>query len=133
MWGSPKQFRTVWNTHPNRSLRCLLFDFSLITVVDPQQLWPDFSKSEQTDQEPNLLPRNKLSSVASDSATELICQQQATRYSAVSASSPVTRSGSDEKFRLVFFTQRWRGGAQARARNPKLPKSNHARRNFAAI
>eukprot|EP00268_Persea_americana_P029316 TRINITY_DN28365_c0_g1_i2.p1 TRINITY_DN28365_c0_g1~~TRINITY_DN28365_c0_g1_i2.p1 ORF type:complete len:132 (-),score=13.64 TRINITY_DN28365_c0_g1_i2:9-404(-) len=95
--------------------------------------WPDFSKSVQTDQEPDLLPRNKLSSVASDSATELICQQQATRYSAVSASSPVTRSGSDEKFRLVFFTQRWRGGAQARARNPKLPKSNHARRNFAAI
>ncbi|KAJ8624457.1 hypothetical protein MRB53_032987 [Persea americana] len=72
MWGPPKQSRTVWNNHPNRSLRCLLFDFSLITVVDTQQFWPDFSKSEQTDQEPNLLPRNKLSSVASDSATELI-------------------------------------------------------------
>ncbi|KAJ8631607.1 hypothetical protein MRB53_024930 [Persea americana] len=57
MWGSPKQSRTVWNTHPNRSLRCLLFDFSLITIVDPQRFWPDFSKSEQTDQEPNFFKR----------------------------------------------------------------------------
>ncbi|KAJ8650545.1 hypothetical protein MRB53_003568 [Persea americana] len=55
-----------------------------------------------------------------------------TSYSTVSASSPVTRNGSGEEFWQVFFTARWRGGAQPSARNPKPPKSNHARCDFAA-
>ncbi|KAJ8636110.1 hypothetical protein MRB53_010377 [Persea americana] len=95
------------------------------------------SSLRQTPTEPKIAPAVRRRNGGSDFATELIlccprfCSDFATEpssskqivlccfrfcnrtdptsYSAVSASSPVTRNGSGEEFRQVFFTARWRG------------------------